>query len=621
MTQSTSYPKVIFKFLDNHLEKIFLVVGLLAIILFMSFQTIYRYIINGLGVTGLSIAWTEELSGFIFIWLVYLALPQVIKRRDMIRVEMVYDLLPQRIQKMTWVIVDVLFFILTATITVEGVHSLQTLLEFPQIAPTLQISYFIPYFILPLGFGLSCMRLMQDFYGQAKECGLLDTVIGCVLAGIIVAPVLLGVALPTATFLFGYFIFFFLIGVPVAISLGLAALMTAVGADAIAVNYIARLSFTSINSTTIMCIPFFIAAGTFMGVGGLSSRLFKLADQLLGNLYGGLALATIATCMIFAAMSGSGPATVAAIGSMTIPAMVERGYDKYFSAAVVACAGAIGVMIPPSNPFVVYGVSANASVGKLFLGGIVPGLLTGSVLMVISFFWSKKMQWKGDSEKRSIKSVAFSFWDAKWALLVPDIILGGIYSGIMTPTESAAIAALYGLLVGAFVYREINTKNFVSCLVDSCMTTATIVSLIAMATIFGNIMTVEQIPRLIANFILGITSNKILILLMINILLLIVGTFMEALAAIVILTPILLPIATGVGVDPVHFGVIMVINLAIGFVTPPVGVNLFVASGVARLKLQTLSKTALPFLAGMIVILLLVTYVPEICLWLPSLMK
>ena len=365
-----------------------------------------------------------------------------------------------------------------------------------------------------------------------------------------------------------------------------------------------------------MAIPFFIAAGVFMGAGGLSKRLLDLADELLGSLPGGIALAAIATSMFFAAISGSGPATVAAIGSLTIPAMVQRGYDKLFAAAVVAASGAIGVMIPPSNPFVVYGVSAQVSIGKLFMGGIVPGVLTGLSLMVFTYIYSKKRGWQGVARNRTIGTFVKAFWNAKWALMVPVIILGGIYGGLMTPTEAAALAAFYGLVVGMFVYREINLGNIVSCFMDACSTSAIVIILMSMATIFGNIMTIEQVPSIIASAMLSLTENKIMILLLINVLLLIVGTFMEALAAIVILTPILLPIVLKVGVDPVHFGVIMVVNLAIGFVTPPVGVNLFVASGIANAKIEQLSKVAMPLILVMIFILLLITYIPALPMFL-----
>ncbi|MDO7787699.1 TRAP transporter large permease [Desulforamulus aquiferis] len=614
-------PRNWLRWLDDNLEKPILLIGMLSIILIITFQTSYRYIITHLYDGSGAATWTEELARYIFIWISYLAIPLAIKGRSNIRVDIIYDRLPERIQRISWIVVDVCFLALSSVVFFKGLDHIEMMLNLPQTTPALQIPYFIPYLILPIGFGLISLRVIQDLYKQVKECGLKDTAFGIIFCLALASPLLFGFEMDALAWLFGYFAIFLVIGVPIAIALGLSGLATIIGAKTLPIDYVAQLAFTSIDSFPIMAIPFFIAAGVFMGAGGLSKRLLALADELLGSLYGGMALATVATCMFFAAISGSGPATVAAIGALTIPAMIQRGYDKHFAAALVACAGAIGVMIPPSNPFVVYGVSAQASVGKLFMGGIVPGLLTGAVLMVISYLYSKKNNWKGEVRERSLKTFGRAFWEAKWALMVPVIILGGIYGGLMTPTEAAAVSAFYGLIVGVFIYKEINLKNITQCFMDACSTSAIVIVLMAMATIFGNIMTIEQVPNKIASFILSITESKIFILLMINVLLLVVGTFMEALAAIVILTPILLPIVIQVGVDPIHFGVIMVVNLALGFITPPVGVNLFVASGVAKLKMENISKAALPLLFAMIVVLLLVTYIPEISMFLPSLSK
>lgn len=610
----TQPKKGILHWLDENFEKPFLFAGLLAIILIISFQTFYRYIITQFTDGAGSAVWTEELARFIFIWISYLAASVAIKKRENIRVDFVFDRLPKRWQPIFWIVNNLCFLVLGVVVVVMGTDLVRFQIQYPQIAPALQIPYYLPYMILPIGFGLMCIRLVQDTWKEIQIAGTSGAASAVAITAAIFAPVLFGIDISSTTILFSYFLLFLVIGVPIGISLGLASLVTLIGSGTLPIDYIAQVSFTSIDSFPIMAIPFFIAAGIFMGSGGLSTRLLNLADELLGTLPGGMALATIATCMFFAAISGSGPATVAAIGSLTIPAMIERGYDKYFACAIVAAAGAIGVMIPPSNPFVIYGVAAQSSIGKLFIAGVMPGLLTGLVLMAFSYWYSKKKGWMGEPKERSFGSICKAFWDAKLALMVPVIVLGGIYGGLMTPTEAAAVAALYGLVVGLFVYKGLNKDNIVDAFMQVCSTSAIVIVLMAMATIFGYVMTVEQVPTKIASFILGMTESKILILLLINILLLFIGTFMEALAAIVILVPILLPIVVKVGVDPVHFGIIMVVNLAIGFVTPPVGVNLFVASSVAKVKLEEVSKQVLPILGLMILVLMAVTYIPEISL-------
>ena len=627
-------------YVDAHFEKPFLVLGLVAMILIICYQTLYRYLItfliqsvgdpsnawmiapfcNPLALkdtisqyVGLSV-WSEETARYIFIWISYLAIPLAIRERSNIRVDIIYDRLSDRMQAASWVVVDLCLLILSGFMLFKGFEHVRMQIEIPQTTAALQIPYFIPYLILPVGFGLMVFRALEDICAQISRIRATDTLLAFLFTVLLFSPVFLFEQLNAILLLFGYFIVLLFIGVPIAFSLGIASLMTVLGANTLPVDYLASVAFTSIDSFPIMAIPFFIAAGIFMGAGGLSHRLLALADEVVGGLSGGIALASIATCMFFAAISGSGPATVAAIGTLTIPAMTERGYDKMFAAAVVASAGAIGVMIPPSNPFVVYGVAGQASVGKLFLAGITPGILTGLVLMLVAYCIAKKNGWRGAPRQRNLKTLGKAVWIAKGALLVPVIVLGGIYGGIMTPTEAAAVAALYGLLVGLFVYRELTWHSLWSCCLESARTSAIIIMLMAMATIFGNVMTLEQVPERIASAILSFTENKIAILLLINLLLLWVGTFMEALAAIVILTPILLPLVLKVGVDPIHFGVIMVVNLAIGFVTPPVGVNLFVASGITKVKIEQVSRAAVPFLIAMLVVLGFVTFVPEISL-------
>lgn len=604
--------------LNENFECVFMVTGLLCIICFITWQVFYRYVITQFIERAGAAVWTEELSRYIFIWISYLAVPVAIRKRASIRVDILYDHLPERWKNISWIIVESLFFCLTAVIAWYGWGQIERLMHFPQKTTALRIPYLIPYLILPFGFGLMCLRLIQCLVKQARVCGFLDTCIGLLITGLIISPVFIFDYINPLTALFGYFVILCAIGVPIAISLGLSALATIICADTLPIEYMAQVTFTSIDNFPIMAIPFFIAAGVFMGAGGLSHRLLSLADEIVGGLYGGMGLTAIVTCMFFGAISGSGPATVAAIGALTIPAMIERGYDKFFSCALVAAAGCVGVMIPPSNPFVVYGVSAQASIGDLFMGGIVPGVLTGLVLMAYCYWYSRRRNWRGQEKKRDAATFWRAFWSAKWALMVPVIVLGGIYGGIMTPTEAAAVSAFYGLIVGLWLYREMDLKGLWRSCIEACETSSVIILLMAMATLFGNIMTLEDVPGTIARGILSLTESKIMVLLLINVLLLIVGTFMEALAAIVILAPILLPVVTGVGVSPLHFGIIMVVNLAIGFITPPVGVNLFVASGVAKAKLQSISARALPMIALMLLVLLLITYVPEVPLCLVS---
>ena len=611
------------RWLDENFESIFLVIGMLAIIFLITWQVLYRYIFTKFtsGASTMVAAAPEKIARYIFVWISYLAVPVAIKKRDLIRVDILYDKLPKRIQNMSWVIVDAAMLIWAGVITYEGIIHIQNLITFVSITPELKIPFWSIYLVLPVAFGLCILRTLQDVFTQVKQCGLVDSIIAVVIGAVLCLPILLQIKLPTIALLFGYFVILLALGVPISMSLGISSIFTIWVNHPIDISYVAQLSFASIDKTAIMCIPFFVASGDLMGIGGLSRRLFSMADEFLGSAYGGLALATVATCVLFGAMSGSGPATVAAIGALCVPAMVERGYDRKFSAAIVACAGAIGVLIPPSNPFVVYAISANVSVGKLFMAGIVPGLLVAAVLMAYSYFLAKKEGWRGEDRPRNVKTKLHAVWESKWALMVPVIILGGIYGGFMTPTEAAAVAAFYGLIVGLFIHREITVKNLLPAMVGSAATSSMIIVLMAMAQIFGSIMSIERIPTMVANFILSLTTSKILVLLMINILLLIVGTFMEALAAIIILVPLLLPIVTQLGVNPIHFGVVMVLNLAIGFITPPVGVNLFVASGISKLKLADIAKAAMPMLGLMIVVLLVVTYFPPLSLALTNIVK
>lgn len=420
--------------------------------------------------------------------------------------------------------------------------------------------------------------------------------------------------------LFGSFVLFLILRTPVGISLGLSCLVTILTSGVVQPTYLAQGLVTGADSFPLMAVPFFILAGELMATGGISRRLLNIADAFLGRKYGGLALVTVVACMFFAAISGSGPATVAAIGGLTIPSMLNQGYDKPFSGGITAAAGSIGVVIPPSIPMVMYSVATGASVGAMFLGGFIPGLLIGVSLCLYSSFYCKKHKYiNADAQPFSWKNVWHALADGIWALLVPIIILGGIYGGIFTPTEAAAVAVAYGLIVGLFIYRDLKFKDLFNIFSKAALTTATILIILGTATTFGRILTLQRIPVMIADFFASVTDSRIVLLMLINILLLFVGCFMDTNAAIIILAPIFLPIVTRLGVDPVMFGIIMVVNLSIGMVTPPLGVNLFVACNTANAKLEEICKGILPIVGIMILDLLLITYWEPVSMFLPRL--
>ena len=423
-----------------------------------------------------------------------------------------------------------------------------------------------------------------------------------------------------AIVLFGTLIIALILNMPVGIAIGLSSLCAVFADGRLSSLYIVQQLVTSADSFPLMAIPLFILAGELMGAGGVSKRLLNVCNVFLGRFTGGLATVTVVLCMFFAAVSGSGPATVAAIGSMVIPTMLQKGYSKSFTLALIATAGSIGVIIPPSIPMVVYGVSTSTSISSMFMAGFLPGLMIGGSLILVSYIYCKKHGWKGDDYKYSAKEKLAAIWDAKWALINPVIILGGIYAGIFTPTEAAAVAAVYAFICGVFIYKELDIKQLFGTLGNACNTTGTTMVIIGCATAFTKILTIEKIPDAITNGILNFSDNMIVILLLINLLLLVVGCFMDTTPAMMVLSPILLPIALQFGIDPIHFGLIMVVNLAIGFITPPLGINLFVAARVGSSKLETVCSGIFKFIIVMLVDLMLITFIPEISMTLPKLL-
>ena len=420
--------------------------------------------------------------------------------------------------------------------------------------------------------------------------------------------------------LFCLFALCLMIGVPIAFSLGLASLGALLaGGSSLAV--IASRLYSAADSFSLMAIPFFVLAGSIMERGNLSKRLIDFAMELVGPLKGGLGYVTVITSMFFSAISGSGPATTAAIGSITIPAMERNGYDKKFATALQAMAGAMGPIIPPSIVFIQFGVATGTSIGELFIAGIVPGLLIGLALITMVAIISFRNNYGGAEAKYSIKRIWQSFQRAILVLMMPVLILGGIYGGIFTPTEAAIVACVYGLLLACGVYHELSLKDLKDVFVSSCKTTSMIMMVITCASLFGWILSSERVPERIAGSVLSITTNKFALLIAINILLLIVGCLLDQGSATIILAPILTPIAVAVGVEPVHFGALMVTNLCLGLVTPPVGVNLYVACGIAKLKIEDIIKPVLILLSACILVQLIITFVPDLIMFLPRLLK
>ena len=424
----------------------------------------------------------------------------------------------------------------------------------------------------------------------------------------------------TVTILFASLALLLILNVPVGIALGFSAMM-AIIASSTSLTLISLIQslVTSCDSFPILAIPMFILAGDLMSAGGVSSRILNVCNVFFGRVTGGLAIVTVLVCMFFAAVSGSGPATVAAVGTMVIPTMLRQGYSKQFVLALVATAGSIGVIIPPSIPMVIFGVATGTSVTQLFMGGFIPGIIIGLTLIAYCYYHCKKRNIGGNGEKPTKKQALHAIYDAKWALINPIIILGGIYAGIFTPTEAASVAAIYAFVCGFFFHRELSIIKFLKAVATSCSTTATTMVILGCASAFTKIIMVEQIPALITNGFLSLTSNGVVLLILINILLLIVGCFMDTTPAILVLAPILMPIAKTIGLDPVHFGLIMVVNLAIGFTPPPLGINLFVASRISNSPMEVILKGIVPFLIIMIINLLIISFIPQVVMFLPNL--
>ncbi|ACH63559.1 MULTISPECIES: TRAP transporter large permease [Aliivibrio] len=414
------------------------------------------------------------------------------------------------------------------------------------------------------------------------------------------------------------FVVLLFIGMPIAISIGMTTAFALFLSD-IPVSFIAQLSFSALDSFTYLAIPMFIMAGFVMETGGLSRRIVNFASSLVGRTAGGLGIVTVVACMFFAAISGSSPATVAAIGSMMVPSMIEKGYNRHFAGALTASAGSLGILIPPSIPMIIYAVTAEISIGDMFLAGFIPGAMIGTGLILVVYWISKRRGYKGQDEDFSLQQVKTTLKEAKWALLTPIIILGGIYSGIFTATEAACITVIYTLIISLFVHKEMKFSDLRPVIVKAALTTGCVIIILGFATAFARYLTISQIPQMIGELILSYTNNATLILMIFVVLIMFTGLFIETAAQILIYTPLFLPILVQLGVSPYHFGIILIVGTELGLITPPVGVNLFVAKGITGSSMVQLSRAIVPFLLSMLLVQFSLVLLPEVITFLPNL--
>lgn len=420
----------------------------------------------------------------------------------------------------------------------------------------------------------------------------------------------------TAAFLFGLLVVLMLTGMPIAVSLGLTVLAFFFLFTSIPIEIVAQKLFTGIEKFEIMAIPFFILAGNFLTHGGVARRMINFATACFGHLHGGLGIAGVMACALFAAVSGSSPATVVAIGSILLPAMVKFGFPKRFGAGVITTSGALGILIPPSIVMVMYAVATNTSIGNLFIAGVVPGIVLAAMLGGITWYRA----WRGNyprMPRASIGTMLKAFKESVWGLMLIIIVIGGIYAGLFTPTEAAAMSAVYAFIVAVFIYKDLTLAQVPKILRDSANMSSMLLFIIANAILFSFLMTNENIPQGLAQWMIDQNLSVILFLLGVNIILLLAGNFMEPSSIVLIFAPLLFPIAVKLGIDPVHFGIMMVVNMEVGMCHPPVGLNLFVASGITKMGITELTVAVWPWLLTMLVFLVIVTYWPTLTLWLP----
>ncbi len=424
--------------------------------------------------------------------------------------------------------------------------------------------------------------------------------------------------LTQALIMFGAMVLMIILGLPIPFAVAIGTVIGYVFLDFPFVA-IAQAMYTGVEPFPLLTVPLFVFAGSLMEQGGMARRIVGMATSLIGNITGSLGLVAVLGCTFFAALSGSGPATTAAIGAVMIPSMVKQRYDPAHGGAIAAAGGALGSLIPPSNLMIIYGIVAEQSIPRLFLAGFLPGVVASAALMLCTYLIARQRGYIGDGTTFSWERVYRAFLAGKWALLAPIIILGGIYSGIFTPTEAASVAVVYALIIGHFAYRELTFKKIVACLKVTAMISGAVLIIVGPAKAFGELMSLMSVPDMIGEALYGVTESPFVLLMIMSVILIITGMFLESIAQIILLTPLMLPIAVGLGIDPIVFGIIMVISCEVGFLTPPVGANLFVAARITNLGIDRISVAVIPFVFAYILILVIIAALPDLVTYLPDL--
>ncbi len=606
---------------------------------------------------SLDLSWAQELCIYMFIWMAKFGAAYGVRTGIHVGVDVLVNLLPPASRKQVIVFSLLCGALFTGVVAVFGGAFVDQMYLTGQRSNDLEWPMWFIYLTLPIGSGLMCFRFLQVawwFYwtGQlphhdvahvegvqdplhpadvgsatAQKQGMSPLGVILILAPLLIVAICVAhatglIVLPQgmrAVIMFVLLIALMLTGMPVSISLGLTVLTFMFTLTDVRTESVALKLFTGLESFEIMAIPFFILAGNFLTHGGVAKRMIAFATAMVGHWYGGLALSGVLACALFAAVSGSSPATVVAIGSVILPAMVAQGFPKRFGAGVITTSGSLGILIPPSIPMVLYAVATNSSVGKLFIAGIVPGIMLATMLGATTYYRA----WRNNyprMPRASFRERLRTFRESIWGLLLIVIVIGGIYSGVFTPTEAAAMSAVYAFVVAVFVYKDLKLNDVPRVLLSSANLSAMLLYIITNAVLFSFLLTYENIPQHLAEWMIAQGLGWVAFLLVVNVLLLVAGNVMEPSSIILIMAPILFPVAIRLGIDPIHFGILITVNMEVGLCHPPVGLNLYVASGIAKMGITELTVAVWPWLLTMMVFLVIVTYWPGLSLFLPRLL-